>query len=392
MILAEMTDTKTDLRIRQKQTELLKTAVDICNKSGIDYCLIEETALAAYRDGQINDYPVMSVDIADAEKFIEASEKTEGGLKCDGVFNDPRHPVFSIDLYDPSTIDFSADSFFEKAHNCMRVTVRLQREADPSKPGRMLTSAAIRLMRSSAPAVMRNAAARQIMRDLGHVYGNPAGAVILGDLKYKKMLITDTVAIDIDGTRYKLPGDTDTYLKGLFGQAWQEHPLKRFEESKDRFRDIDHSWEEYSKLITGTDTGRYAALQKKYRPLNDRYIKAREAIESNFKLLERTHARIQLWKKYIERKAEILSLVEDDKMTEAEELLRGYFDQLSRFHDIGLGLCFDPEIFEAACTVLTSSGRGDYADELRALIPEEHKKPFVLYDYKGRDITDTFTS
>lgn len=368
-------------RIKNKVTELVLVVTQICHDLDIKYCLSGETALFAYRDGKINDYPEIAINIKDAARLIFSKQLVDKGLMTESLLTDPAHAVFGMEIYDPATIDFNAADYFRHKNNCLQVKVVFLRNKKPAKALKRIASAGIVTQRKLKSDSLRISMGKRLFRMLGSIYGDLSGSVISGNKTLQGPVIADDQAIEIDGNKYDLPRDTERYMACMFGKDWGEYTVKMFEESQTAFRDIDHSWKEYSKRLATFDTKGYIKARETFKPLNEKFKEARDDVEQYYSILERTHARITLWKQYHSKKDLIKELYAQNKMEELADILRDYLDEMIRFKKSGLGLCFDPEILEIACAVLKYQGNQNLADEIKAMVPKEHMTELVIKDY-----------
>lgn len=380
------TASDTENRIRAKQNEIFYRTVELCRIAGAEPVLIEETALCAYRNAALNDYPVIAIGCEYAEKLVHTTQQSGNGLKICGIFNVPGHPVNVIEIYDPSTIDFSAANFVGRKHNCMKVRVKLIREGSHTARSKAL-SLEMRIYRKMRSGASKDKFGMRILRHISKADDHRSDTVKIGARSFKRAMLEETTKINVEGMPCSVSSVCEIYLEELYGATWREHSEKKYEENKNNFRDVDHSWEEYRGRLASFDTKGYTAATKAYKPLDDKFKEARDKVEANYILLERTHARIRLWKKYIGRKDDIAKMVSEGDYDNAKIELEDYINEIVRFYGDGLGLSFDPEILDAACDVLAHEGRRDFADEIKALIPEQHRETLTLLDYKGEAIT-----
>lgn len=358
---------------KERQFEILKQISAVCISEGIGMQLAGETALSAYRDGKLNDFPVISIDVCDAYRFIRAiekvSEEAEDGriaLATEGIHNNPRHAVFSAEVYDPATTDFNAGNFFNYLNNCLHVRVEYRhcRKANPLI--RVIASQKVKAWKASDGS--RPDQGMEALKWLGKEHGR-------GSLKSGS-------SVDIGSLKFGIPEDTEAVLEESFGHYWRSFGIRQYCESTGRFRDTEYSWEEYKKRIQDFDTGEYIRIRKEYKPLNCRYMKLRDTVDGYHDILKRTHARFLMYQRYKGVGDEIISLVQQGDTRKAGELLAPYISEMKRFAEKGLGLCFDPALFEAAVSVMKADGEGEAAERIAALVPEEHRKKLVIKDYR----------
>ena len=81
-----------------------------------------------------------------------------------------------------------------------------------------------------------------------------------------------------------------------------------------------------------------------------------------------------------------MRLYNEGNFDQLREELSDYLEKLGEFAALDLGLCFDMDIFNAAVGLIRHDGNDEYADTLEQLVPDEHKKPLRIMDYKGNYI------
>ena len=98
--------------------------------------------------------------------------------------------------------------------------------------------------------------------------------------------------------------------------------------------------------------------------------------------MDRTYDRICFWEKYEPIKNELKAYQEKGEIEKLEKVLKPYIDKIKHYSEMNLGLFFDYDIFEMAYRIMVYKGETELAQKAAALIPEQHRQPFVLKDYK----------
>lgn len=399
---------------KQKQFDILCGLRDICAAHSIGMFLYGETALAAYRDGVLSDDVRVCVDAKDAAGLIEAvSGDPEGRFGIEGMHNNGSFPAFELRVYDPATIDFNANNFMQYRNNCIHVAVELIEHVPKSK----LTARRLdleyglykdrnKLRQKKASAGSQNrlkmfligrmdrrekklgaeAVSAGLFRMLADGYAGPEGKVRVGKTGFAKDTFGSTSETVLEGETFALPGQPEKYLRKLFGPNWKNTACTEYEETSAKFRDADISWADYEVRIRDIDFDDFEANMKKNNALRREYKVYNDAVHHYYDILRRTDERIKLWQKYEPEKEKIMELAAKGDTEALASELEEYLDALDRFHKLGLGLCFDMDIFGAAKAVLAARGEEEYAAELEALIPEVHRQPLHIMDYKGNII------
>lgn len=380
---------------RERQRALLEDVRDICHMHGIDMFLFGETALTAVRDGRIDDFPCVCIDAADALGFIAAIESERGeSLYVESMRNNPRYLDFSIRVVDPNTIDF--DMFSSRKYSCngLHVTVELIAHKSKTKLGQVRTRVLDSIGRISKKlAYAKNAsgacatasfsrsqlaASRRLFKSLVSAASGCSPTVSVGDAEFPAELFSTSHGVSVGDCEYRIPGEGDAFLVASFGRGYRKHKVLPYEETPFRFRDVRHSWKSYVQRISYLDLKDFEETRSRYWSLHDSWMEQDVYVQRCYRLLHRTHWRFALWQQFMPKKSEILDAWQRGDVAKLERELKPYFDRLEECRRDGLGLCFDQEIFDVAMAVLENAGRKDYADELRSLVPEVHKRPIQL--------------
>lgn len=135
--------------------------------------------------------------------------------------------------------------------------------------------------------------------------------------------------------------------------------------------------------LEGIDFDAYLKAQKEYKLSRNKVRAYSDKVNEYYNILARTDTRFKLWQQYEPQKEKIMALVQDGNIDGLQDVLSDYLEKLAEFASMDLGLCFDMDIFNAAISVIRHDGRNEYADILEKLVPEEHKRPLRVMDYKG---------
>ena len=399
---------------KQKQFDILAWLQDMCEENSIPMFLYEETALAAYRDESLSDDVKVCIDAKDAGHFIHMIEEDEDArYGVEGMHNNGSFPSFEMRVYDPESVDFNANNFMQYENNCIHVVVKFIEHVPSSKLKRKSLSVKYGLYKDRNKLRQKKTSAKKqnklkmllignmdrkekkygaeavsgdLFRTLMAGYGQAGGKLRIEKTYFAGDTFDGSSTVTLCGKEFMLPQKPEKYLRKIFGPNWQNIPCKVYEETSAKFRDAEISWEDYEARIKDIDFDDMAANIKKNNALRREYKVYNDAIHHYYDILRRTDERFKLWEKYEPRKAQIMDLLEKEDYDSLAGELAEYLDALDRFHKLGLGLCFDMDIFVAAKALLAKRGESSYAEELEQLIPEVHKKPLEIMDYKGNVI------
>ncbi|MBQ0079271.1 MAG: LicD family protein [Eubacterium sp.] len=399
-----------------KQFEILCKLNNICQAQGINLYLFGDTALAAYRDKTLSDNVSVCIDAADVSRFINAVEDSlDEHLLLEGMHNNGRYPKLSLRAYDPETIDFNVANYLLYDNNCIHVDVEIIKHIPSSKIKRTALDLDYGLYKDSRKellakskkasgkkALVKNLLmkrmhnkeakcgadtfAKEMFFKLINGYASDEKKVEIDKFKLSSSMFKKTTTVEIDGVSFLIPQKSEQYIQKVSGFNWINAETKAYSEDDSKFREVEFSWAQYKGRIEGILPDEYFDLLKKSNSLGAKHQKYHKKITDYYKILKRTDVRIKLWKKYSPIRDEIIELLGAGKYEELETVLSDYIDALREFADMKLGLSFDPDIFMAAKQVLVNKGESEAADYMESLIPQAHKKPLRIKNYKGEYI------
>lgn len=367
--------------------ELAALVCDLCLINGIPCALSGETALSAYRGGELNDFPEICIFAADARRFAQAVESAGvGHLALDSMLHNDAYPTFDMRVYDTRTLDFDLPTVSTYRMQCLHVTVRLVvRTSHPKRTAERLEGlgAAHRRLanyrkRSGGVAVPAAFVGRRAFNHAMRCDTPRAQGALLEGSAVAADCLAGCDSQGIDGHDFPLPHDCEAFLKALFGKRWNKHKAETYEETDAAFREADYSWDEYRGRLGNLDLPTYERARRAYRSTIDEFKLHDDVIQRCYKLLSRTHQRFVLWQRYAPMKARLQARYDAGDYGALGEDLKAYLAKLRSFKQYDLGLCFDPDIFEITMGYLRATGREADAAKYEALVPEQHKKPIQL--------------
>ena len=397
-----------NIKCREKQFKILCYVRDVCEANNIPMFLAGTYALAAFRGEDTANEVLVCVDAADAMKLAEALNKDTSVYAVDSMLTNPDFPTFEMRVYDTDTLDYKVPDFRMYRYNCLCVRILFLQHI----PGLFIKD---RLLRSLYTAYKKNvqfrfggaskndgrmlAVIKKKEASKGKEYtskwffsemvkgysGKGKKCTIIGN-SYNVDTIFPLKEITFKGEKFFIPGKYKNYFNTTFVRNWKALEIEDFNESVGRFKDPNHSWEEFKSRIEYMDFDKYNADLKK---LNERTLEFAELhgkVKRYHDILARTDMRFKLWQQYMPQKEHILELSRNKDYKELGQILTDYLDQMKIFGDKELGLCFDPEIMEAALDVLRHKGQSEKASYYKELVPEEHRTALRIMDYKGNYI------
>lgn len=396
---------------KEKIFEMMCRLKGLCEENGLPFLLYGDTAIQAYKEHTLSDYATACIDIRDVEKFIRLIEGSEDtGLKVESMLNNGRYPNFELRVYDPNTVDFSFLQFMKYQNNCLHVTVRIIEHIPGSKLSRKLTylkygfykdnnkvkaseidfakqrkikKAGIKYLQMKQKVSGDESVSANCFKMLLKKCSGDSSAVMVGNIRYPAKTFRRTVPVMVEGVEFRIPADPEAFLTRMAGYGWESAELQTFAETSNRFRDTTFSWEELKRNLEGIDFDAYLKAQKEYKLSRNKVRAYSDKVNEYYNILARTDTRFKLWQQYEPQKEKIMALAQDGDIDGLKDVLSDYLEKLAEFASMDLGLCFDTDIFNAAISVIRHDDRNEYADILEKLVPEEHKKPLRVMDYKG---------
>jgi hypothetical protein len=392
---------------KQKHFELLCRIDDLCRQNDIDMYLADDTALMAYQSEELSDYVSVCIDVRDAKKFIKAVDKAEG-LLSRGMYNYYRYPRFDIKVYDPETIDFNVDFFEAFGFASLFVIIKFINHI-PDK-GKHVESAVrnrkayrdyieikydhlwrrphrrLLYYQALGKVMPPRRMAKFMFSELIREFSVRSDTIEISMKRYKKKLFDKTIEVKIYDRPFRIPADVNEYLGKRFGAEWRNVTPKQYKEGEYTFRDGERSWDEYKKRIDYIDLDKYYGNYKGFFAEDEKNHENLAEIDRTTKIIIRTHLRFLFWQKYYPLKTEIVELHEKKDYRQLEDKLRKYIAVLEKFAKSDMTVCFDEDIFDITVDTLRHTGRGELADKIVPLVPEEHKKPVRIKDYRGEYI------
>lgn len=375
-----------------KQDILMREIADAASAAGIKVYLYGDTALAVRQGATPVKYEVC-IFAKDAEKMIAALEKNgQPDRAIEGMFNNRSFPSIDFKYMDTTTLDFDIDSFWRYRNNCLGVDIRLitgkETKGLAGRRAKFLVEKRMQNKQSRVSFKRRVYIAGLSLATMGidkdpmkafrYVVGNrsDSGKKLFVDTKaFDSKIFKNTKTVMLADREFLMPEDEEAFLKSIFGKDWQQRKT-RSAVGITKIKDENYSWEQFSKTISNYDFDDYDKRMSKWmgaRREEGKYDKTPYS-----KLLARTHDRFTLWLEYKGKTDELKAALDSGDLEKLEKMFAPYTAALKRNYDNGLGLCFDPEIFEIYESMLQKQGKADYASKLRALIPEQHLKPIHI--------------
>ena len=193
----------------------------------------------------------------------------------------------------------------------------------------------------------------------------------------------------VDGTRTMIPG-SDDYFVDVFGEKWAERRLNRWMPSRRTICEASVPFSTFAESATahGVRLEEYVAQRDRLLEMQRISDPVLNKVRRYWDILYLTADRISLAEVYAPRKEAILSLYARGNLSETRSLLLEYSTRLEKHMKKGLGLCFDPELFEVLMAIYLSEGRVNFAASVRASVPQQHWRGVSFKRFDGSVVAE----
>jgi len=387
--------------VQKKLFELLLEIKEMCEKENIDYYLCDYLLHDAMQNqnitGTYHDFSIM-IKADDVKKFIKAVSKKENReIECLG--NNPKFPgsymryVASDTLYFPiyrygifDKFGFSVNvkilknapknKIKSKIFTVMEAGIEIKNNTVKMTPRRFVCLAFVKLL-----GIMGNKnRARFIFNSLNsttrkngrkkYMYYKPA----LGKrIKYRRAIFKSTKLIKLNGVSFPIPKDKE-FVSINIGDV--NKPIKMSTFGSTYIIDENIAYRDYLKECKRQDFPNSFFRKRKKLLKKDIEIKPyKKYVSKCWDLLYRTRDRFELYEKYMPQKQEIISLYNDNNFEELNIILDDYLKALELYAGKGLGIVFDPVIFEITIELLIKMDKKKSAQTYIKYAPKEHLIP-----------------
>lgn len=373
------------LKWRNKQKELLQKVLYICDRQEIDIFLCGETALEAYKNRLLTDDIVVAIDVTDVFRFINAVESLQDErIAVESMLNNGVYPNFDLRVYDKTTVDFDINNHIKYVNNCINIRIKIVEHLIigglPFAMGRL----AFRKYRKRRSNLDKDniAVSSKLFRMMVLLGKGQSNKIWIGNCKHSACTIQNMRPIKVEDLECHIPESISVFLVEEFGCNWEKHICKKYIEDEVHFRTTDFSWNDYKRAIRDVDFNEYFRERIAFKKENEGFLECQKKVQRYYEFMDRTYDRICFWEKYEPIKNELKAYQEKGEIEKLEKVLKPYIDKIKHYSEMNLGLCFDYDIFEMAYRIMVYKGETELAQKAAALIPEQHRQPFVLKDYK----------
>jgi phosphorylcholine metabolism protein LicD len=200
-------------------------------------------------------------------------------------------------------------------------------------------------------------------------------------IRYSKKIFEESIRVSIAEVDLPIPKKISAYLEKRYGK-WQKPNAEDYR--KNTWKCVTSTDIPYRKYLNRAKTDGIISesILRKIRKSElynlNKFMPFEKERERLWAILERSEMRFYLNLVYSDKKEELIALRNQGDYETMHFVLDEYLDALRYFRKLGLGLCFDPDIFALAEELLRYEGEGSYSKVLRKLIPPEHMKSISI--------------
>lgn len=391
--------------IQRKRFELLCEIDDVCRANKIDYTLFGSMALAALNadDFRSTDcYPItIAMTSGPALRFAEVMEETcPHNRFFEYLGNNENYGRISMRYGNRETLDFSPNTAcFYNNHGIFVEIFILRYAAKKSFVNRIERALETELDYTISRLPGRKEALH-FNRILG-LWKTVSGRASYGKRLFKRMLKVDSsrkmnrvyfkpyghkrefypaywfthfVPVEFAGREFPVISMIDLFFNRFYDFPWKKTiPSGSMPEPELRIIDPYVPFEDFLSLPGVAEKVQSYGISRSRLTEQQAFTAARSGENhKTWEIVLRSGMRYKLWEEYEPQKEELMRLARQRDFSRLEKRLKKYLEQLSVFQKKKLGLCFDPDIFDAAEAVLVHKGRIPQANALRKLVPREH--------------------
>ncbi|WP_143530189.1 LicD family protein [Massiliimalia massiliensis] len=395
-------------------SQLLTELAAVCDRNAIPYYLSGDTALAAYRDHDFwpQSYTAsICVHADDVLRLVEGIKKENREERTlDSMIDNPLYPYYSLRYVNNNTLCISRKHFKQYQNNGIYVTINIL----CAKKGKFASKRATvykklwewaslvgfkakgrkRKLVYRAACLLKKIAGKnggkRLFKTLTRIYSGKTGSYRLRNKVYSNSVFDRQGApLSLAGKSFAGPAQIETYLGKCYSN-WRTYLPK----APSAMVDPNLSCQEVQNTLLHLGSEKVLENVKKYNEYASKMAKDNKIVWRSYAILRRSNDRFLMYQKYMPIKSELIRLHNEEKWEELNKLLQPYRSILFHHYKKGLGVCFDKEIFDITMDALLKEelppekrkGRKYYVQKLRTLVPDEHWKPIVIYDYKGEVI------
>lgn len=387
--------------VQEKLFELLLEVKELCEEENIEYYLCEYLLLDALQNkritGTYHDFSIM-IKSCDVKKFIRAVNRKEN-REMEGLFNNPKFPGTYMRYVASDTLYFPINRY--KIYNKIGfgINIKILKNAPKNRiRSKIYTAmeAGIEINNNTIKMTKRRFVCLLFIKLLGIIGSGNRAKLIFNSLnsttekngrrkymyykptlgkrvKYKRKIFKENSSVKLNGVSFNIPkskgfidiniGDVNKPIRmSTFGSTYiidKDIPYKKFLEECKKQKFSNSFYYKRKKLLK-----------------KDMEIKPyKKYVSKCWDILYRTRDRFEMYEKYMPQKDNIIKLYNENNFDELKVILDDYLVCLETYYKKGLGIVFDPVIFQITIDLLMKMNKKTAAKNYIKYVPKEYFIP-----------------
>lgn len=387
--------------VQKKLFELLLEIKEMCEKENIDYYLCEYLLLDALQNqkitGTYHDFSIM-IKAEDVKKFFKAVSKKENReIEC--LANNPKFPGTYMRYVATDTLYFPIYRYKVYNKSGFAINVKILKNVPKNKiKSKIFTAmeAGMEINNNTVKMTFRRFVCLFFIKLLGIMGSKNRARFVFNCLnsttrkngrkkymyykptlgkrvKYKRSIFKESKTIKLNDIEFTIPKSKD-FIDINIGNPKKPVPMPSF--GSTYIIDENIPYKEFLKECKNQKFPNAFYRKRKILLKKDLEVKPyKKYVSKCWDLLYRTRDRFELYEKYMPQKQEIINLYNDNNLEELKVVLDDYLKALELYAGKGLGIVFDPVIFDITIDLLIKMDKKKSAQTYIKYAPKEHLIP-----------------
>jgi len=387
--------------VQEKLFKLLLEVKEICEHEKIEYYLCEYLLLDALQNkkitGTYHDFSIM-IKSEDVKKFVNAvTKKDNREIEC--LANNPKFPGTYMRYVATDTLYFPIYRYKVYTKSGFAINIKVLKNVPKNKiKSKIFTvmEAGIEINNNTIKMTKRRLVCLTFVKLLGILGSRNRAKFIFNSLnsttskngkkkykyykptlgkrvKYPREIFEKSKNIKLNGINFTIPKD-ERFIDINIGNVNKPVPMSTF--GSTYIIDENIPYKDFLRECKNQKFPNSFYRKRKKLLKKDLKIKPyKKYVHKCWDLLYRTRDRFELYEKYMPKKLEIINLYNNNNYEELQIVLDDYLKLLEQYASKGLGIVFDPIIFEITIELLVKTNKKDIARKYIKYAPKEHLIP-----------------
>lgn len=387
--------------VQKKLFKLLLEIKKICEDNKIDYYLCENLLLDALKNEEItgtyHDFSIM-IKADDVNEFINAVSKCEN-REIEGLINNKKFPGTYLRYVASDTLYFPIYRYGIYKKSGFGINIKILKNVPKNRiKSKLYTAmeAGIEILNNTIKMTPKRIICLCFVKTIGIMGGKNRAKFIFNSLnsvtakngrqkymyykptlgkrvKYSRDIFVQNKTVKLNGKKFNIPAD-ERFITINIGSVNKKVPTPTFGATYIIDENIP-----YAKFLEECKKRKFPkSFYRKIKRLLKKDLKVkpyRSYVHKCWDLLYRTRDRFELWEKYMPQKSQIIDLYSRSQYEELGKILEEYLVSLELYASKGLGIVFDPVVFEITMELLIYRNQKDLARKYIKFAPKEHLIP-----------------